>query len=210
MSKENNNIVWHHAVINRRLREQRNGHRGVIVWFTGLPSSGKSTIAHALEERLYLDGYHMFVFDGDNVRHGLCSDLGFSAKDRAENIRRIGEMARLFTEAGIIALTAFISPFRSDRERVRSLVGEGDFIEIYCNCPLEICEERDIKGHYRKARAGEIKEFTGISSPYEVPEKPDLVLETGVHSVKECVEMILDLLRKRAIIATKLGPISEK
>lgn len=200
MQAKNNHIVWHHASVTRQLREKLNGHRSLILWFTGLPSSGKSTIAHALEERLFQLGCHTFVFDGDNVRHGLCSNLGFSPDDRSENIRRIGEMVKLFIEAGVIAITAFVSPFKADRERIRKLVGEGDFIEIYCDCPLEICAQRDTKGHYRKARLGEIKDFTGITSPYEVPENPELILKTGDQSVEECVEVVFRLLCKRNII----------
>lgn len=176
------NIRWHHAAITRQRRESLNGHKSVIVWFTGLSGAGKSTLAHAVEDRLYQTGCRTFVFDGDNVRHGLCSNLGFSAQGRAENIRRIGEMAKLFIEAGVIALTAFISPFRADRQRVRELVADGDFLEIYCRCSLEVCEQRDVKGLYRRARQGEIKEFTGISSPYEAPVNPDLVLDTDTAS----------------------------
>ena len=141
-----------------------------------------------------------FVFDGDNVRHGLCSNLGFSMPDRTENIRRVGEMAKLFLEAGVISLTAFISPFRVDRERVRSLVPHGDFLEIYCRCPLEVCEQRDVKGHYKRARSGEIKDFTGISSPYEEPEHAELVVDTSRLSVEECVKAVLGLLRERGVI----------
>lgn len=161
---ETNNVVWHHATVTRTRREAMNGHRSVILWFTGLSGAGKSTLAHAVEEELHRRGCRTFVFDGDNVRHGLCADLGFSAGDRVENIRRLGEMAKLFLEAGVIALTAFISPFRADRERVRSLVPHGEFLEIYCRCPLEVCEQRDVKGLYKRARAGDIKDFTGISS----------------------------------------------
>ena len=173
------NIVWHHATVTRARREAQNGHRGAIIWFTGLSGSGKSTLAHAVEETLHQQGCRTFVLDGDNVRHGLCGDLGFSAKDRVENIRRIGEMAKLFMEAGVIVLTAFISPFRADRERVRGMVEHGDFIEIYCDAPIEVCESRDVKGMYKKARAGQIAEFTGISSPYEAPENPELTVNTG-------------------------------
>jgi len=180
----------------------RSGHKSVILWFTGLSNSGKSTIAHAVEERLFEMGCSTFVFDGDNVRHGLCSDLSFSREDRSENIRRIGEMARLFIEAGVIAVTAFISPFRAERERVRRLVAPGDFLEVYCRCPLDLCEQRDVKGHYRRARAGEIEEFTGISSPYEAPEDPEMVLDTGEYSVEECVEKVLDLLVERGVVVT--------
>jgi adenylylsulfate kinase len=158
------NIAWHHATVTRARRETQNGHRGAIVWFTGLSGSGKSTLAHAVEETLHQQGCRTFVLDGDNVRHGLCGDLGFSAQDRQENIRRIGEMAKLFMEAGVIVLTAFSSPYRTDREPVRGMVEHGDFIEIYCKAPIEICEARDVKGMYKKACAGKIAEFTGISS----------------------------------------------
>ena len=199
MSKENN-VVWHHVAVTREMREQQAGHKGAVVWFTGLSGSGKSTVAHAVEERLYTAGCRSFVFDGDNVRHGLCSDLGFSEADRHENLRRIGEMTKLFLEAGVISLTAFISPFRADRERVRSLVPHGDFLEIYCDCPLALCEERDVKGLYAKARAGEIPNYTGISSPYESPEQPDLVLKTGEDGLEACVEQVISLLVQYAII----------
>ncbi len=199
----NKNAVWHKAAVFRKDREILNGHKSVIVWFTGLSGSGKSTIAHAVEESLHASGCRTFVFDGDNVRHGLCCDLGFSKEERAENIRRIGEMTKLFIEAGIIALTAFISPFASDREKVRRLVGADDFIEVYCKCPVEICEQRDVKGLYRKARVGEIKEFTGISSPYEVPENSDLVLDTVAMPLEECVDMVINILRKRGVISPK-------
>jgi adenylylsulfate kinase len=196
------NTVWHHATVTRERREQLNGHKGVIVWFTGLSGAGKSTLAHAVEERLHQMGCRTFVFDGDNVRHGLCGDLGFSEAERKENIRRIGEMAKLFIEAGVIALTAFISPFRADRRKVRSRVAPGDFIEIYCRCPVEVCEQRDVKGLYRKARAGEIKDFTGISSPYEEPENPDLALDTGSMPLEECVDRVIECLRATGIIKT--------
>jgi adenylylsulfate kinase len=195
-----NNVVWHHATVTRKRREAMNGHRSVILWFTGLSNSGKSTIAHSTEERLHSSGCRTFVFDGDNVRHGLCVDLGFSREDRDENIRRIGEMAKLFIEAGVIALTAFISPFRDDRNRVRNLVKDGDFLEIYCKCPVEVCEQRDVKGHYRKARTGEIKEFTGISSPYEEPVHPDLVLTTDTWSIEQCVDAVIEMLKHRGVI----------
>jgi adenylylsulfate kinase len=200
MSGKSSNVVWHHATVTRERREQHNGHRAVILWFTGLSGAGKSTLAHATEERLHQLGCRTFVFDGDNVRHGLCSDLGFSAADRAENIRRIGEMAKLFLEAGVISLTAFISPFRKDRERVRSLVPHGDFLEIYCKCSLEACEARDVKGLYKRARMGEIKDFTGISSPYEEPEDAEIVIETDKLSLDESVEKVLGVLRERGVI----------
>jgi adenylylsulfate kinase len=194
------NTVWHNATVTREKREALNGHQSALIWFTGLSGSGKSTLAHTVEERLYQLGCRTFVFDGDNVRHGLCSDLGFSAEDRAENIRRIGEMSGLFLEAGIISLTAFISPFRKDRGLVRSLVGNDRFIEVYCSCSIEVCESRDVKGLYKRARAGEIKDFTGISSPYEEPEKPELILNTDYSPLEESTERVLDLLAQRSII----------
>ncbi len=193
------NTVWHHATVTRQRREQMNGHRGAVIWTTGLSGSGKSTLCHAVEEQLHQRGCRTYVFDGDNVRHGLCGDLGFSPEDRNENIRRIGEMAKLFLEAGVIVLTAFISPYRAQRQWVRSLVGAENFIEVYCHCPVEVCEQRDVKGHYRRARAGEIKEFTGISAPYEEPEQADLVLDTAKASLDECVEQVLALLSERGI-----------
>jgi len=196
----NRQVIWHNATVTRARRETQNGHRGVIVWFTGLSGAGKSTIAHTVEERLHQARCRTFVFDGDNVRHGLCSDLGFSMADRHENIRRIGEMSKLFIDAGIIALTAFISPFRADRERVRAMVAPGDFLEVYCRCPLAVCEERDAKGLYQKARRGEIPEFTGISSPYEEPGAPELALDTGSKSVEACAAEVLALLRDKKVI----------
>lgn len=194
------NTVWHNATVTRTRRERSNNHRGVAVWYTGLSGSGKSTLAHTVEEALHQIGCQTYVFDGDNVRHGLCADLGFSREDRSENIRRIGEMVRLFVDAGVIAQTAFISPFLEDRELVRQRVGAEDFLEIYCRCPIEICEQRDVKGLYKKARAGEIPEFTGISSPYEEPRQPDLVLDTSTTALPECVEQILRLLARRGVI----------
>ncbi len=200
-----NNAVWHRASVLRRHREALNGHKSVIIWFTGLSGSGKSTIAHAVEERLHSAGCRTFVFDGDNVRHGLCCDLGFSKEDRTENIRRIGEMVKLFLDAGIIAMTAFISPIAADRGRVRSLAGAGDFIEIYCKCPVEVCERRDVKGLYRKARAGEIKEFTGISSPYEEPRQCDLILETSTMTLENCIREVIGLLRDRGVVSPEIA-----
>lgn len=200
MTQKSSDVVWHHATVTRERRETLNGHRSVILWFTGLSGAGKSTVAHALEERLHMMGARTYVFDGDNVRHGLCGDLGFSVQDRSENIRRIGEMVKLFLEAGVISLTAFISPLRSDRRRVRQLVNEGDFIEIYCRCSLETCEARDVKGLYKRARAGEIKEFTGISSPYEEPEEPELILDTDTLTIDESVDRVIEYLRKRRIL----------
>lgn len=201
------NTVWHAATVTRARREQLNGHKSAVVWFTGLSGSGKSTLAHSVEEELYQRGCRTFVFDGDNVRHGLCADLGFGRADRAENIRRIAEMVHLFVDAGVIALTAFISPFRADRELVRRRVAPQDFIEIYCRCPVEVCEQRDVKGLYRRARAGEIPEFTGISSPYEEPEDPSLVLDTSTQPLAHCVRSVLDLLRQRDILPDRSAPI---
>ncbi|QPK63659.1 adenylyl-sulfate kinase [Methylomonas sp. LL1] len=200
MTKQSSNTVWHHATVSRIRREQQNGHKSVIIWFTGLSGAGKSTLAHAVEERLYQLGCRTFVLDGDNVRHGLCGDLGFTDEDRQENIRRIAELAKLMLEAGTISLTAFISPFRAERNLARKLVPHGDFIEVYCSCDLSICEQRDVKGLYKKARRGEIKHFTGISSPYEVPENPELSIDTGSHSLDECVDQVLALLVERGII----------
>ena len=202
-SPTSSNVVWHHATVTRARREAQNGHRGVVIWFTGLSGSGKSTLAHAVEEVLHQHGCRTFVLDGDNVRHGLCGDLGFSAKDREENIRRIGEMAKLFVEAGVIVLTAFISPYRADRERVRGMVEHGGFIETYCNTPIEICETRDVKGLYKKARAGQIVEFTGISSPYEAPERPELTVNTGGLSIEECVQQVIGEMAIRKVIPMK-------
>jgi len=196
-------LVWHHATITRAHREKQNGHRSVILWFTGLSCSGKSTLAHAVEEELHKRGCHTFVLDGDNVRHGLCSNLGFSRDDRTENIRRIGEVAKLFVEAGVIVLTAFISPFREDRERVRGLVLHSDFLEIFCDSPLDVCEQRDVKGFYKRARAGEIKEYTGITSPYEPPLNPELKVDTAGRSVEECAAQLMTLLEERGIISNK-------
>lgn len=195
------NVVWHPQTITRADREQQNGHRSAVLWFTGLSGAGKSTVAHAVEERLHQLACRTIVLDGDNVRHGLCGDLGFSIEDRHENIRRIGEMSKLFVDAGVMALTAFISPLRSDRDRVRELLGEGDFFEIFCYCPLSVCEQRDVKGLYKKARAGEIKEFTGISSPYEEPESAELVLDTSAQTLEQCVDAVIALLRERGVLA---------
>lgn len=199
--KKNRNIVWHNATVTRERREKLNGHKSAILWFTGLSGSGKSTLAHSVEEALHQLGNKTFVFDGDNVRHGLCNDLSFTDSDRKENLRRIGEMVKLFLDAGTISLTAFISPFKEDREKVRSMVPEGDFIEIYCRCPISKCEERDVKGLYKKARAGEIPHFTGISSPYEEPETPEVVVDTdGSVSVEDTVTKIITTLKKLEIL----------
>ncbi|MES9940618.1 MAG: adenylyl-sulfate kinase [Candidatus Thiodiazotropha sp. 6PLUC2] len=194
------NVIWHQATVTRDRREKMNLHRAKLLWLTGLSGSGKSTIAHALEEHLHQRGCRTYVFDGDNVRHGLCNDLGFTIEDRTENIRRIGEMAKLFVDAGVIALTAFISPIREDREKVRGLFEEDDFIEVYIKASVETCESRDVKGLYKKARAGEIKNFTGINSPYEIPEKPEIVIDTENREIDECVDSLLAALEEQGII----------
>lgn len=198
--KVNDNVTWFAGSITRELREKRNGHKGSAIWFTGLSASGKSTISHNLEKDLYEMGCATYVLDGDNVRHGLCVDLGFREHDRVENIRRIGEMVNLFVDAGTIALTAFISPYRKDRDRVREIVGSERFIEVFVDCPVNVCMERDPKGIYSKAKAGLIKNFTGISAPYEPPNNPDLVIKTHEMDIKESVEQIIDLLKKRSLI----------
>lgn len=192
MQSKNRDIVWHHATVTRQRREELNGHKGALVWFTGLSGAGKSSLAHAVEENLYQKGFRTYVLDGDNVRHGLCADLSFSDVDRHENIRRIAHMAHQFVQAGVIVLTAFISPFRIDRENVRKIVG-GDFHEIYCKCSLEVCEQRDVKGLYKKARAGDVKDFTGISSPYEEPNSASLIVETE-NNINESVNQLLKYL----------------
>jgi adenylylsulfate kinase len=193
-------VVWHHATVNRERRQKQNKHRSVILWFTGLSGAGKSTLAHCVEEALHQDGCRTFVLDGDNIRHGLCGDLGFSIEDRTENIRRIAEVSKLMLEAGVITLTAFISPFRAEREKARKIFPHGEFFEIYCKCPIEICEERDVKGLYKKAREGEIKDFTGISSPYEEPINPELIVETSKNSLEECTKQVIDMLEERGVI----------
>jgi len=198
--KVSSNVVWHQATIDRQARETMNGHKSVILWFTGLSGSGKSTLAHAVEEKLHELKCRTYVLDGDNIRHGLCGDLGFSDQDRVENIRRIGEVAKLFLESGVISLTAFISPFRADRDNVRHITSDEDFFEIYCKCSLDICESRDVKGLYKKARAGEIKEFTGINSPYEEPLNPEVTVDTGSETLEESAEKVLNLLIERGII----------
>ena len=197
---QSSNVIWHHATVNRKRREKLNGHKSCVLWFTGLSGSGKSTLAHAVEENLHQLACRTFVLDGDNVRHGLSSDLRFSDADRRENTRRIGEAAKLMMEAGVIAMTAFISPFRADRNAVRNLMPHGDFLEIYCGASLEACEARDVKGFYKKARAGLIKNYTGIDSPYEEPLSPELVIATDRLSLDASVASVLDLLRERGIL----------
>jgi len=200
MTIKSSNTVWHHATVTRADREKLHGHKSAILWFTGLSGSGKSTLAHAVEDYLHKIGISTFVLDGDNVRHGLCSDLSFNDHDRVENIRRIGELAKLVIEAGVITLTAFISPFKSDRNTARNLVPHGDFLEIHCQCPIETCEQRDVKGLYKKARAGQIPFFTGIDSPYEAPEDPELVVNTHEQTLDESVARVITLLVQRGVI----------
>jgi len=190
------NIKWHNLTIDREKLEKMRGHKGMVIWFTGLSGSGKSTLANALNEVLHLDGFSTYVLDGDNIRHGLCKDLGFSDEDREENIRRIGEVANLFMNAGIITITAFVSPFISDRDKVRKIIGSKDFIEVYCAADITVCEKRDTKGLYKKARLGEIKEFTGISSPYEAPHNPEIIVDTGSLDLNDSVEKVINYLKK--------------
>ncbi len=190
------NITWHHGHVDRPGREKLLCQKGVTVWLTGLPSSGKSTIAFTLEHALAERGRLAYVLDGDNIRHGLNKNLGFSPEDREENIRRIGEVARLFTDAGVIAITSFISPYKADRDKVRELMADGDFIEVLVDCPVDVCSERDPKGLYKKAMAGEIKQFTGVSAPYEAPEKPELVIHSDKCTVQEAAVMLIELLER--------------
>ncbi|MFS0758062.1 adenylyl-sulfate kinase [Noviherbaspirillum sp. 1P10PC] len=191
------NVFYQAPSVTRTARERLNGHRAIVIWFTGLSGAGKTTLANALEAELHRQGRRTLVLDGDNVRQGLCSDLGFSAKDRHENLRRVGEMARMTMEAGVITLAAFISPFEEDRARVRDIVGPENLFEIYVRCPLAVCETRDVKGLYRKARQGEISHFTGVSAPYEEPTSAHLVLDTSVLSASECVGRMLESLQSR-------------
>jgi len=200
MTIKSSNTVWHHATVTRADREKLHGHKSAILWFTGLSGSGKSTLAHAVEDYLHKIGISTFVLDGDNVRHGLCSDLSFNDHDRVENIRRIGELAKLVIEAGVITLTAFISPFKSDRNTARNLVPHGDFLEIHCQCPIETCEQRDVKGLYKIARAGQLPFCTGIDSPYEAPEDPELVVNTHEQTLDESVARVITLLVQRGVI----------
>jgi adenylylsulfate kinase len=201
IESKSTNTVWHQPTVTRKRRESQNGHHSTIIWFTGLSGSGKSTLAHAVEEELHKRGTRTFVFDGDNVRHGLCGDLGFSEQDRTENIRRVGQMAKLFIESGVVALTAFISPFQVDRRRVRMMVDhDEDFLEVFCKCPLEVCETRDVKGLYQRARKGEISDFTGISSPYEEPENAELIVKTAELSIEQSVAEVINMLEVRGVV----------
>lgn len=195
------NLTWHEGQVSRQDREQRLAQRGCTIWLTGLSGSGKSTLAVAAEKVLADRGHHTYILDGDNIRQGLNKNLGFSPEDRTENIRRIGEVAKLFTDAGSLVFSSFISPYRSDRDAVREIMADGDFIEIYVAASLEICEERDVKGLYAKARKGEIPEFTGISAPYEAPERPDLVVDTGSQSLDESVAVLIEYMNKNGYLS---------
>ena len=194
------NITWHHARITKADREKLLKQKGVVIWFTGLSASGKSTIALAVEEKLYDRGILTYVLDGDNIRHGLNKNLGFSPEDREENIRRIGEVGKLFANAGVIAMTAFISPYQADRDKARSLHETGKFIEVFVDAPLNVLEDRDPKGLYKKARAGEIPQFTGISAPYEAPENPEIHLDTSKMDVEQCADAVIQYLEQQEII----------
>jgi len=193
------NITWHHETVTRPDREKNNGHGAAVLWFTGLSASGKSTLAQAVQAVLFEHGCQAYVLDGDNIRHGLNKDLGFSPEDREENIRRIGEVAALFLDAGMIVSTAFISPYRADRDKARALCGDK-FIEVYVHCPVEVCEKRDPKGLYQKAREGKIPEFTGVSAPYEAPEHPELLINAAERSIEECVGDVIEYLQSRGIL----------
>jgi adenylyl-sulfate kinase len=194
------NITWHKPLVTRADREAKSGYKGAVLWLTGLPSSGKSTLAHEVERLLFERGCSTYVLDGDNIRHGLNKDLGFSPEDRKENIRRIGEVAHLFADAGVIVLTAFISPYREDRDSARRLNEEGRFFEVFCKCSLEECERRDPKGLWEKARRGEVKEFTGVNAPYEEPAAAEIVVETDRHNLEGCAALILRQLEQRGVI----------
>ena len=194
------NIVWHAHAVDKQSRAEQKGQKPLVIWFTGLSGAGKSTLAGALEQALAVEGKHTYLLDGDNVRHGLCGDLGFDDAARQENIRRVGEVAKLMVDAGLIVLTAFISPFRAERQLVRNLVGEGEFVEVFVDAPLSVCEERDPKGLYKKARAGEIRNFTGIDSAYEAPEQPEIHLLNAGKPVEVLVEELLAALRLRGLI----------
>jgi adenylyl-sulfate kinase len=194
------NIVWHNYAVNKSQRSEQKGHKPVILWFTGFSGSGKSTVAGALESALHQQGVHTYLLDGDNVRHGLCKDLGFSDADRVENIRRVGELSKLMVDAGLVVLTAFISPFQAERDMVRNLVGDGEFIEVFLDTPLNVCEQRDPKGLYKKARAGEIKHFTGIDSDYQVPVNPEIRIDTSANSLEQSVQQLVAYLKDKQVI----------
>lgn len=195
MTQRSSNIIPQQGMITRAERERMLGQKAKVIWFTGLPGAGKSTLAYSLEARLFAQKKIVYVFDGDNIRHGLCKDLGFTRENRQENLRRIGEMLRLFVDSGIICLAAFIAPMHSDREMLREIVGKKDFIEVFVNCPLDICEKRDVKGHYKLAREGIVKNFTGISSPYEEPSSPDIEIRTDMTDIQESTDIIIDFIK---------------
>lgn len=194
------NVTWHEHRVSSADRQKLNGHKVAVLWFTGLSAAGKSTVANTVDHKLHARGIHTYILDGDNIRMGLNKNLGFSAEDRTENIRRIGEVAKLFADAGVIALTAFISPFKADRDQVRALFKNGEFHEIYVNASLETCEKRDPKGLYKKARAGEMKNFTGIDSPYEAPENPELVLDANNRSIDELADDVIAYLASKGLL----------
>jgi adenylylsulfate kinase len=198
---KSSNIIYHQATVTQQRRNKLNNHKSVVLWFTGLSGSGKSTLAHALEEKLFNMGFRTFVLDGDNVRHGLNSNLGFSEADRSENIRRISEVSKLMLEAGLIVMTAFISPFKEDRNEARALIAKDNFIEIYCKASMETCEKRDVKGLYKKARAGEIKNYTGIDSPYEAPVNPELIIDTDQETLDYSVSKIMNYLEASILVS---------
>ena len=205
-----NNIVWHSHPVDQKTRAEQKSQEPLVIWFTGLSASGKSTIAGALEQILTGQGYHTYLLDGDNVRHGLCKDLGFSDDDRTENIRRVGEVAKLAADAGLIVLTAFISPFRNDRRIVRDMMPQSQFVEVFVDTPIAVCKQRDPKGLYEKAERGEIKQFTGIDSPYETPEAAEVSLDSGSQSVAESVNQLLEYLHQSNVLKAGYEPISIK
>ncbi len=198
------NVYWQSTHVSRTDRERLAGHRGAVLWFTGYSGAGKSTLATAVEARLHAAGVHTYVLDGDNIRHGLCADLDFSDAGRKENIRRIGEVSKLFVDAGVVVLTAFISPFREDRASVRALLADGDFFEVFCDCTLDVCESRDVKGLYKRARAGDIPDFTGIHSPYEVPESPEIRVNTGEDVLDTCVDQVLAVMVDAGVVSASV------
>ncbi|MCF8780366.1 adenylyl-sulfate kinase [Vibrio sp. IRLE0018] len=203
IAQKDENVVWHQHAVTKEQRAKLKQQKPAVLWFTGLSGAGKSTVAGALENRLAEQGFHTYLLDGDNVRHGLCSDLGFSTQDRRENIRRIGELAKLMADAGLIVLTAFISPHRAERQLVRDLLPDGEFIEVFVNTSLEVCEQRDPKGLYKKARAGEIRNFTGIDSEYEVPLNPEIDLPAGEKNIEQLVDQLIEALSQRGVISPR-------
>lgn len=200
MSKSSN-ITWHHSLVTKAQRQTALQQKSFVLWFTGLSGSGKSTLSVALEQYLFEQGYHVYRLDGDNIRHGLNNNLGFSPADRTENIRRIGEVSKLFVDAGIIVMTAFISPYRADRDMVRAMLGGDEFVEVHVDCSVAACEQRDVKGLYAKARAGEIKDFTGVNAPYEAPLQPEVTLRTDQHTVKQSLQKLVEALRQRGYLS---------